>query len=141
MKSAKYSVRTALLAIGAGLASLSLGVGVVAALEVDRNGPVPFVSGGVGEDELQQIKKLAPDYSLELLFANKGSPSEYLADVNVQIKNKDGTLVLDTVSQGPFLLAKMSPGKYSISARYEGIAKQQSIQITSAKTQRVVFVW
>lgn len=75
------------------------------------------------------------------MFSTKGSPNEYLADVKVQIKDKDGKIVHDAVTQGPFLLAKMPPGRYSVSADNDGTVKRQRIQITGAKPHRVVFLW
>lgn len=141
MKHLNSAVCGALLAISPGVVLLSSATGASAALEVVQNGPVPFVSGGVGEDERQEIGKLAPDFSLELLFAAKGSPNEYLADIKVEIKDKNGKVVLDAVSQGPFLLAKMPPGRYSVSADNAGAVKQQTIQVAGAKPHRVVFIW
>lgn len=120
---------------------LSLASSAMASPVVQQQGVVSFVSGGVGEDELQEIKKLSPGYLLELLFVTKGQPQEYLADVKVQIDDKDGKIVLDTLSQGPFLLAKMPPGKYTVSASHDGVVKRQSVQVAGPKTRRVVFVW
>ena len=133
-------MRAALIAAGISV-PLSLAASAMASPEVQQQGVVSFVSGGVGEDELQEIKKLSPGYPLELLFVTKGEPQEYLADVKVQIKDKDGKIVLDTMSQGPFLLAKMLPGKYTISADHDGTVKRQIVQVAGAKTHRIVFVW
>jgi hypothetical protein len=133
-------MRAALIAAGISV-PLSLAAGAMASPEVQQQGVVSFVSGGVGEDELQEMKKLSPGYPLELLFVTKGEPQEYLADVKVQIKDKDGKIVLDTMSQGPFLLAKMPPGKYTISADHDGTVKRQIVQVAGAKTHRIVFVW
>ena len=133
-------MRAALIAAGISV-PLSLAAGAMAAPQVQQQGAVTFVSGGVGEDEVQEIKKLSPAYPLELLFVTKGNPQEYLADVKVQIKDKDGRIVLDAVSQGPFLLAKIPPGKYTISADHDGTVKRQIVQVAGAKTRRVVFVW
>jgi hypothetical protein len=139
--SARSAIYAALFALGSGVILPSTAADNLASLEVNQNGTMPFVSGGVGDEERQQIERLSSDYQLKLLFATKGSPNEFLADVKVQIKDKDGKVVLDAVSQGPFLLAKMPAGKYSISADNEGVVKRQTIQLTGAKSQRVVFVW
>lgn len=141
MKLVNSAICVALFALGSGVILPSTAADTLASLEARQYGPVLFVSGGVGEEERQQIEKLSPDYPLQLLFATKGSPNEYLADVGVQIKNKDGKVVLDAVSQGPFLLAKMPPGKYSISADNDGVVKRQTIQVAGAKPHRVVFIW
>ena len=141
MKPISPTVYVTLLAATAGIVSLSSSADTLAALELKQHGPVLFVSGGVGEEERQEIGKLSPGWSLELLFATKGSPNQYLADVKVQITDSDGKVVLDTVSQGPFLLAKMPPGRYTVSADSDGTVKRQTIQVTGAKPHRVVFLW
>ena len=106
-----------------------------------QQGSVSFVSGGVGDEDAQRIKQLRSEYSLELLFVTRGNPNQYLSDVKVQIAGGGGKVVLDTVSNGPFLLAKVPPGRYSISADNEGSVKRQTVQVTGGKTQRVMFVW
>ena len=119
---------------------LSLVANAMASPQPQQQEPVSFVSGGVGEDEERAIERLVPDYPLQLLFVTKGEPNQYLADVKVQIKDKSGNVVLDTTADGPFLLAKMPLGKYSISADHEGAVKRQTIHV-GGKAQRVVFVW
>ncbi len=113
----------------------------LAALNPMREGAVTYVSGGVGDDERQKIDELASEYPLKLVFATKSSPNEFLSDVKVQIKDTGGKTLVDSVSQGPFFLLKMPAGKYAISADYDGVVKQQSVQVLGNKPQRVVFVW
>jgi hypothetical protein len=135
MKSAKFAIQAAIVAVGLSVLPLSFGQ------DVTSQGSVSFVSGGVGEDQSQTFKSMARDYPLELMFVTKGNPNRYLADVKVQIKDKNGAVVLDTTSNGPFLLAKVPPGKYSITAESEGGVKRQTVQVAGGKTQRAVFVW
>ena len=141
MKLNKSAIYMALLALGSSAALPSIAADNLAALEVKQVGVVSYVSGGVGDDERQQMDRLAADYQLKMVFAGKGSPNEYLSGVKVQITDKDGKTVLDTVTQGPFLLAKMPAGRYAISAESEGMVKQQTVQVTGAKSQQVVFIW
>jgi hypothetical protein len=141
MKPVNSVIAAALFALGAGAMLPAAAADNPAAIVVKGDGSVPYVSGGVGDDERQQMEKMAADYPLQLLFATKGSPNEFLAGVTVQIKDKDGKLVLDTVSKGPYLLAKMPAGKYSVSADNDGVVKRQDVQIAGTRTQRLVFVW
>jgi hypothetical protein len=105
-------------------------------------GPVSYVSGGVGDDQADAFKQAAPSYPLELLFAQKGTPKdEYLADVKVTIRDNSGEVLLDTTTDGPFLLAKLPSGNYRIDADYAGQVKHQSVDVQSGKHQRKVFVW
>jgi hypothetical protein len=141
MKPVNSALCVALFALGSGMIAPSIAADTLAAREARQYGSVSFISGGVGDDRRRQIEKLFADYPLQLLFASKGAPNEYLADVRVQIKDQAGKPVLDAVSQGPFFLLKMPAGRYAISADYEGVVKQQTVQVSGAKSQRIVFVW
>ncbi len=111
--------------------------------EIKQQGAVTFVSGGIHLTEEEEMKALAPGYSVELLFAAHGArpPDRYLAGIPVTIKDSSGKVVLETESQGPFLLAKLPPGKYSVSADNDGNVIKRNIQVRGGKTQRFSFVW
>ncbi len=105
-------------------------------------GSVRYVSGGVGENSAAAFKQAAAKYPLELLFAQKASPNDvYLADVKVIVRDRAGKVVLDAVSEGPYLLATMPSGQYQVEATYEGVTKTQAVDIVSGKHRRVVMVW
>lgn len=105
-------------------------------------GSVRYASGGIGEAAVSAFKAAAPKYPLELLFAQKSSPYDvYLADVKVVVRGASGQVLLDTVSDGPFLLAQLPPGKYRIEASNDGVVKQQTAEVRAGQHRRVVFVW
>src|SRR5690606_35029459 len=80
----------------------------------DDNG-VTFVSGGIGACESQEIQRIAREYQLELVFVRKTARSEsYLASIPVHIADKRNSLVLDTVTDGPYLLANIPNGHYVV---------------------------
>lgn len=109
---------------------------------IQIQGEVSFLSGGVGEDEATAFRQAAPAYPLELQFAQQARPrDEFLADVKVAIRNRSGSLILDTSTDGPFLLAKLPAGNYRIEAEYRGETKTQAVEIRPGKHQRAVFVW
>jgi len=100
------------------------------------------MSGGVGEDEAAALKRAAAGYPLELQFVQRAMPrDEFLAGVNVKIRDRSRTVVLDVVSQGPFLLARLPAGTYQIEADHDGVVKRQSVEIRAGKHERAVFVW
>lgn len=111
-------------------------------LEEKTQGAIRYATGGIGADEVAAFKAAAPQYPLELLFAQKASPNDvYLADVRVVVKSTSGRVLLDTVSGGPFLLARLPPGKYRIEADSDGVVKQQMVEVRAGEHRRVVFVW
>ncbi|MEQ1485672.1 carboxypeptidase regulatory-like domain-containing protein [Methyloglobulus sp.] len=73
-------------------------------------GDVTFVSGGVGGDERSAMQAIRTDYNLSLLFSVQGS-GEYLSDVKVSITDSKGNTFLETVADGPMLLASLKPGR------------------------------
>lgn len=102
---------------------------------------VIFVSGGIGYCESQAMQNASKEYPLELVFVQKTiSHESYLAEIPVQITDAKGNLVLDTVTKGPYLLAKMPAGRYAITANLYDEVKTQHVTIAK-KHQRLVFVW
>ncbi len=105
-------------------------------------GSISYVTGGVGEDEATTFKRAAAGFPLELQFVRKATPrDEYLADVKVKILDHSGNVLLDAVSDGPFLLAKLPSGSYRIEADHFGVIKRHSVDIRAGKHERAVFVW
>jgi hypothetical protein len=102
-------------------------------------GQVKYISGGVGEDSDARMQALSKDYNLKLLFAAKDG--HYLADVAVTITDARGAKVLDAVSDGPWLLANLAPGKYEITAAYDGKPVTRSTTIAASGRREVFFRW
>lgn len=76
---------------------------------------IPYVSGGIGEDERSALTAAAANYNLKLVFADKAG-GHYLSDIKVSIKGARGTDVLAAVSDGPWFFVKLPPGSYKITA-------------------------
>ena len=100
--------------------------------------PVPFVSGGIGEEGRQAIAEVQQDYNLKLVFTGHGGM--YLSDVSVGIRDSHGQEILRTESDGPILLANLEPGTYTVDAEAKGYHKTQSVKVgNSLKTYGVPF--
>ncbi|MFM0197842.1 carboxypeptidase regulatory-like domain-containing protein [Paraburkholderia strydomiana] len=105
-------------------------------------GAITYVSGGIGQDEVNAIRQAAAQYPLELEFARTALPqNEYVSDIKVLIKDHLGRPVLDIISDGPFLLAKLPDGKYTVTADRHGNVKQRTTQIKAQQHVRLIFVW
>jgi hypothetical protein len=112
-------------------------------LPAEKNqGTVTYLTGGVGADESAAIKRAESEFPLSLEFVQAARPkAEYLADVHVTIKDQTGKVLLQTVSDGPFLLAKLPDGKYTVSAENNDQTKTQHVVLAANKPEHVVFEW
>lgn len=93
----------------------------------DSQSMLPFISGGIGESEVRELESVQNDYNLKLTLAAENGM--YLADVPVRITDKQGNVMVDTVSEGPILLTQLPPGTYKVTARAQGIEKPQNITV------------
>ena len=94
-------------------------------------GAVSYVSGGIGSDEAQAMREAAVDYplTLELAAAAGGPRDEYMSDARVRVLDGQGSLVLETLTQGPLLLVRLPAGTYAVDVEWHGAHKQKTVQI------------
>ncbi len=136
MKASKLKTLAAVdLALGAGSA--------VAALPAIRHqGEVAYLTGGVGQLESESILQAAPRFPLALEFVRKAAPhDEYLANVAVKVSDRRGRDLLDVTAEGPFLLARLPSGEYTVKATFEGRTLQRQVHVAEHASARTVFVW
>lgn len=103
-------------------------------------GGVSYVTGGIGLDESTAIKAAEKDFAVSLLFAQT-KRGEYLSDVKVSIKDQAGKTVLEAVTDGPMLLARLPAGVYKVSAENEGTVMLKTVRVESKGVARAAFVW
>ena len=106
---------------------------------VQTAGGVSYVSGGVGTESIDRLSSLAGDFNLKLVFALKSG--DYVSDVKVNIADAAGKTLLDTTSEGPWLLTKLPVGKYQIVASFAGKAEKRSIAVGAGKLKTIDFRW
>lgn len=125
-------------ALSVGLAGTVLAAGDLPPLQTF--GSVSYITGGIGLDESRAIKAAEKDFTLSLLFAQT-KRGEYLSDVKVSIVDKAGKTVLEAVSDGPILLARLPAGAYQVSADYDGKVLVKTVRIEGKGVTRAGFVW
>lgn len=123
-------LRQLLLAASLFLPDIGFAVAAPVGLAPKVEDGIAYVSDGIGAEQQQATRDMRKDYNLQLRFAVKDT-EEYLADVKAKIQDAAGKKVLETVSTGPFLLAKLPPGKYQVTADFHGKPLPRS---TSVKT-------
>lgn len=101
---------------------------------------VTFVSGGIGQNEAHALKEEQSQYPLSLTFS-EGKRGEYLAGVQVTIRDPAGDTLLQTVSDGPIMLVKLPSGDYHISAQANGKTLERDAKVASNHGTHLSFNW
>lgn len=101
---------------------------------------VPYASGGFGLGSREALEATSADYTLKLVFAEKGTGA-YLADVRVAITDRKSMPVLEAISEGPWFFAKLKPGRYRVTAEAGGVSQSRQVTIPRKGQVQRYFYW
>lgn len=126
---------------GVGALVLGLWVGALAqpGEPVVGLGDYAHVSGGVGDESLERLDALQMGFNLKLTFAL--TAGDYLSGTAVEIAEAGGKVVVNAQSEGPFMLVRLPPGRYVVSATQGGVRKSQKLTVGARGNQTVHFRW
>jgi hypothetical protein len=104
---------------------------------------VEYMSGGVGSEEAELMETVSPRWPATFEFAVKeGKRSEFAAEVLVTVRVASGQVVLSQVAaDGPFMVARLEPGRYEVEATLSGKTLKQEVEVTAGRGTRTLFVW
>jgi hypothetical protein len=104
-------------------------------------GPVGFITGGIGDQEAKLFEQQMPKHALAIeLLEHAGKANEYTADTQVRIADMHGRTVLDTTAGGPFMLVDLPAGRYSIVATLKGdTLKKSTVVVAHDQSARATF--
>ncbi|HVO82783.1 MAG TPA: carboxypeptidase regulatory-like domain-containing protein [Syntrophobacteria bacterium] len=136
----KSALRVGLVALFIGTLSLGYGVGSAEAAHFKEGTShgIAYMTGGVGADERADMARTARDFNLKLVFAEPSRP--YLADVRVEIRDKSGTKLVDTSSDGPWFFARLPDGQYQVIVDHAGKKEERTVDAGVA-LQTLTFLW
>ena len=117
---------------------------------VQTQGQTEFMTGGIGRDESEALRKEGKEgrtWPLMLQFAQGGGAADgaahagYISDVKVTIRDKSGTVVLDANAEGPYMLVRLAPGKYSLDATYESTTLHRDLKFEKGQIRKITLLW
>lgn len=107
--------------------------------QMQHQGDIVYVSGGVGSDESTALKNGAPHWPLALRFTGPGA--DYLAGVHVRIVDSSNADLLNVDSRGPYMLVRLPPGRYTVHAQYKDIEETRDVTVGKKPGARADFHW
>ena len=109
---------------------------------VHKSGQVEYLTGGVGSDQSTAIERASKRWPLTLEFAVKDKArADFAADVNTVVHDAKGHPVIQVDSAGPFLLAKLAPGRYYVDANRAAKTLHEKVVVKRGEPTKAVFVW
>lgn len=105
-----------------------------------QNSDIPYLTGGIGLSEREDMMQQRKNFNLRLLFAVKGSGS-YLSDTRVVITDNKNNTVLDAVSDGPWFYTNLKPGSYKLTLSTAGATQSRNITIPAKGAREFSFYW
>jgi len=97
-----------------------------------------FVTGGVGQEEVDALNSEKSQYPLAILTAAKGSGA-FLADVHIRITDAQSRQVLGTVMDGPWLLVNLPAGRYQVEAVLNSRVQKSVVTIGTGDHHQTAF--
>ena len=108
-------------------------------------GSIEYVSGGIGKDEVDALKRAEAGFPLTLEFAASAekltadATEPFVANADVNIQDSSGREVLNVRTEGPLLLLRLPSGRYTVDAHWNGVRKRTSVAVSDDKRQHVMF--
>lgn len=100
---------------------------------------IPYLSGGIGDEEREAIDRARNNYNIKLVLAE--ASGSYVSDVTLHITTVLGDPVISIPSAGPLVLLQLPPGTYLINAAYEGRNAQKRFDVSDNLAQTVNVLW
>jgi hypothetical protein len=108
-------------------------------LQVKTDKGIPYVSGGFGVDERENLRAMSKGDNLELSFALQNK--DYLGGAAIAIKDRNGKEILEAVSDGPLFFAKLPAGTYTVEATAMGKTLEQVAHVPAKGQTQIHFAW
>ena len=128
----------ALALAGAGLAA----TGAQAAVPGDRSASaevvaghehgVPYLNGGVSQDQVVAMRHQAGDYNVHLVFS-EGRHNDYAAGVGLRLVDEHGRTVLNLAQAGPLTDAHLPPGRYTVASDFGGQRRRDPVDVEKGR--------
>ena len=141
MNTARFALALAL-ACALSVSSVSWAASAAALPTEQHKGALKWMSGGIGKDQADAMRAIAPRYNVRLIMAQARKPSAaFLAAVPVTITDAKGRVLLNIKTDGPFLFLQLPPGRYSVKGEVAGQVLSRPFSVKSKGAQQIALIW
>jgi len=106
---------------------------------------VEYMCGGARSEETDFMEMVAPRWAATFQFAaNQGGDAARNAVSGVRLRVRDAYndyQLMDVRADGPYLLARLRPGVYTVEATMDGLTLIQRLTVVQGGGARALFVW
>ena len=101
---------------------------------------VAHISGGVGLEERETLLARRGEFNVRITYAL--AKGEYIAEVEtLMAEEHDGHVILRLVSDGPFVYALLSPGRYTLAATFRGQTQRREFVVPAKGSVDLTLLW
>jgi nitrous oxidase accessory protein NosD len=120
------------------LVSMSIALST-ATVALAQRADISVKSGAVGLEERDAMMAERGQYNLHLAFARNNG--EFIADVKVTIRDRNGAVVYEGTADGPYFFAKLPRAAYDVTVDFEGKAQKRRVAVGSGGGNLMYFRW
>jgi len=145
MKAHASSWRSVGLALALGMCTLQAQAFVVSnpPIRMTPQG-TEYMCGGSGQAEAAFMETVAPRWAASFQFAMNQGSGERSRVTGVKLVVRDaynGYEALDVMADAPHLVARLSPGRYTVEATLDGLTLIQQVTVVQGRAATALFVW
>jgi hypothetical protein len=108
-------------------------------ITVSTNG-IKYINSGIGEEEVNALKKTKNDFNLHLIFS-AGESGEAITNVDVNIYDSQNQLVFKLNNALPRLNINLPSNAYAVVAHYQGQKQSHLFTLNETNAKKIILNW
>jgi hypothetical protein len=104
-----------------------------------HQGLATYITGGIGDDEVQVMKASASSYNLQI--SNSENDGHFTAGMDIVIRDGRGQEALRVQNIGPLFYVQLAPGDYTVDATFNGVERVREVSLPARGAVTVNLIW
>jgi hypothetical protein len=108
------------------------------ALQPVNTGSTVYITGGVGDEERNEIQTARPNYNLWITSSTRDGA--FVGDTHITVSDHQGNRLIDEAAAGPLFYARLPAGSYIVTAEAHGQSETRHVTV-GRKGVPLHFAW